>query len=110
MTTYSFTGGRPPPEDFPVEGLIDAAARVLRRRGTDLIAYPHMVDLHGELAQIAAARFAAGERAAAPGVALPVDEIEITAGSMMAINELAAFLAIFLPQRLDPRSVGFDNG
>ena len=93
MKTYSFTGGRPSPEDFPVEGLIDAAARVLRRRGTDLIAYPHMADLHGELAQVAATSFANSASVRTPGVALPVEDIVITAGSMMAINELAAFLA-----------------
>jgi len=56
LNIYSFTGGRPSPEDFPVEGLIDATARVLRRRGADLIAYPHMADLHGELARVAATR------------------------------------------------------
>jgi 2-aminoadipate transaminase len=93
LKTYSFTGGRPSPEDFPVEGLIDATARVLRRRGTDLIAYPHMVDLHGELAQVAATRFENSASVRTPGITLPVEEIVITAGSMMAINELAAFLA-----------------
>lgn len=93
MKTYSFTGGRPPPEDFPVEGLIDATARVLRRRGRDLIAYPHMVDQHAELAQVAATRFGAGERTQTKGVSLPVEDIVITAGSIMAINELVRFLA-----------------
>jgi len=91
--TYSFTGGRPSPEDFPVEGLIDGAARVLRRRGTDLIAYPHMVDQHAELAQVAAARFVNKERAQIPSAALPVEDIVVTAGSMVAIDELAKFLA-----------------
>ena len=84
MKTYSFTGGRPSPEDFPVEGLIDATARVLRRRGRDLIAYPHMVDQHAELAQVAAKRFGIGERTQAKGVPLPVEDIVITAGSIMA--------------------------
>jgi 2-aminoadipate transaminase len=93
MPTYSFTGGRPSPEDFPVEGLIDATARVLRRRGTDLIAYPHMADLHGELAQVAAARFAHREAPQVPGISLPVENIVVTAGSMTAIDELARFLA-----------------
>lgn len=87
MRTYSFTGGRPSPEDFPIQGLIDATARVLRRRGTDLIAYPHMLDQHAELAQVASTRFENRE-----GVPLPVEDIVITAGSMMAIHELARFL------------------
>ena len=87
MTTYSFTGGRPSPEDFPIEGLIEATARVLRRRGADLIAYPHMVDLHGELARVAAARFEHRESPQVPGIHLPVEDIIVTAGSMMAIDE-----------------------
>jgi 2-aminoadipate transaminase len=92
LKSYRFTGGRPSPEDFPVEGLIDATARVLRRRGTDLIAYPHMADLHGELAQVAATRFQKGEHVGTAGVPLPVEDILITAGSNMAIEELARFL------------------
>lgn len=93
MTIYSFTGGRPSPEDFPIEGLIEAAARALRRRGTDLIAYPHMNDQHAELAQVAAARFTYREGPNALGPSLPVEDIIVTAGSMMAIDELAQFLA-----------------
>ena len=86
MKTYSFTGGRPSPEDLPIEGLIEATARVLRRRGTDLIAYPHMVDLHGELAQVAAARFQKSASVQTPGCTLPVEDIVITAGSMMVVS------------------------
>jgi len=57
MKIYSFTGGRPSPEDFPIQGLIDATQRMLRRRGTDLIAYPDMNGQHDELAEIVAIRF-----------------------------------------------------
>jgi len=39
MKTYSFTGGRPSLEDFPIQGLIDATARVLNRRETPNIQY-----------------------------------------------------------------------
>jgi len=87
MKTYSFTGGRPSPEDFPIQGLIDATARMLTRRGTDLIAYPDMNNQHGELAEIAAIRFENRE-----GISLPKNNIIITAGSIMAIEELARFL------------------
>lgn len=87
MKTYSFTGGRPSPEDFPVQGLIDATQRVLTRRGTDLIAYPDMNDQHGELAEIAAVRFENRE-----GIKIPKENIIVSAGSMMAIEELARFL------------------
>jgi len=88
MKTYSFTGGRPSPEDFPVQGLIDATARVLNRRGTDLIAYPDMNGQHDELRDIAAIRFENRE-----GIPVPKHNIAITAGSIMAIEELAKFLA-----------------
>lgn len=87
METYSFTGGRPSPEDFPTQGLIDATQRVLTRRGTDLIAYPEMNGQHDELAEIATIRFENRE-----GIPLPKNNIIITAGSMMAIEELARFL------------------
>ena len=88
MKIYSFTGGRPSPEDFPIQGLIDATTRVLNRRGTDLIAYPDMNNQHDELAEIAAIRFENRE-----GISLPKNNIIITAGSIMAIEELARFLA-----------------
>ncbi|MBM3212276.1 PLP-dependent aminotransferase family protein, partial [Candidatus Poribacteria bacterium] len=87
MKIYSFTGGRPSPEDFPIQGLIDATQRMLRRRGTDLIAYPDMNGQHDELAEIVAIRFE--NRECKP---LPKKNIIISAGSMMAIEELARFL------------------
>lgn len=88
MKIYSFTGGRPSPEDFPVQGLIDAAERMLKRRGKDLIAYPHMNNQHDELAEIAAVRFENRE-----GASLIRKNIIVTAGSIVAIVELARFLA-----------------
>ena len=33
---YNFIGGHNDPESIPVEGLIEATARILRRRGADL--------------------------------------------------------------------------
>lgn len=88
MKVYSFTGGRPSPEDFPIQGLIDATERVLTRRGTDLIAYPDSNGQHDELAEIAAVRFERRE-----GIPLPLKNIIVAAGSIMAIEELAMFLA-----------------
>ncbi|MFC1719233.1 PLP-dependent aminotransferase family protein, partial [Candidatus Poribacteria bacterium] len=87
MKVYSFTGGRPSPEDFPIQGLIDATERMLTRRGTDLIAYPDTNGQHDDLAEIAAIRFENRE-----GVPLPKENIIISAGSIMAIEELAQFL------------------
>jgi uroporphyrinogen decarboxylase len=88
MKTYSFTGGRPSPEDFPIQGLIDATARVLTRRGRDMIAYPHQVDQHDELRQVAATRFEQRE-----GVAMPEENIVITSGSTQCIYLAAQILA-----------------
>ena len=88
MKVYSFTGGRPSPEDFPIQGFIDATERVLNRRGTDLIAYPESNGQHDELKEVAAIRFENRE-----GIPLPKENIVITAGSIMAIEELALFLA-----------------
>lgn len=88
MKIYSFTGGRPSPEDFPIQGLIDATQSILTRRGTDLIAYPDSNGQHDDLAEIAAIRFENRE-----SVPLLKENIIISAGSMMAIEELAQFLA-----------------
>jgi len=87
MKTYSFTGGRPSPEDFPVQGFIDSTQRVLTRRGTDLIEYPESNGQHDELAEIASIRFENRE-----GIPLPRKDVVVTAGSIMAIEDLANFL------------------
>ena len=88
MKVYSFTGGRPSPEDFPIQGLIDATQRVLTRRGADLIGYPDTNGQHDDLAEIASMRFQYRE-----GIPLPKKNIIAAAGSIMAIEELARFLA-----------------
>ncbi|MEC7574504.1 MAG: PLP-dependent aminotransferase family protein, partial [Pseudomonadota bacterium] len=36
---YNFIGGHNDPESIPVEGLIEATARVLRRRGQNIATY-----------------------------------------------------------------------
>jgi 2-aminoadipate transaminase len=51
-----------------------------------------MVDQHAELARVAAARFENREGPQVPGIDLPAEDIIVTAGSMMAIDELARFL------------------
>lgn len=87
---YSFTGGRPSPEDFPVQGLIDAAAAVLPRIGKELVAYPDMdrSSQHHGMAEVASKRFEARE-----GIALPTEDIIISEGSMGSIVALTEFLA-----------------
>ncbi|MFW6126278.1 MAG: PLP-dependent aminotransferase family protein, partial [Chloroflexota bacterium] len=81
MKEYYFTGGRTPAESLPVEELIGAADRVLRRRGHLLIHYPSQFDFHDELKQVISERFQHRE-----GIVLPVERIMVTTGSMQAIT------------------------
>jgi 2-aminoadipate transaminase len=81
MKEYHFTGGRTPPESLPVQGLIDAAARVLKRRGELLVHYPSQFDYHDELKKVASKRFEHRE-----GTPLPLEDILVTTGSMQAIT------------------------
>lgn len=89
MLKYSFTGGRPDPASFPVEGLIDAAGRALSRMGRDLTLYPGDLG-YRPLREIASQRFEKRE-----GKPLPVDRLALTSGSMQAIDLVA--LAILKP-------------
>ena len=88
MKTYEFTGGKPPPESFPVQGLIEASERVLRRWGRALVYYPQQPEYAGRsnkgylgLREVASNRFAHRE-----GSPLPVKNIALTSGSMQAIE------------------------
>ena len=78
---YNFTGGMPDPESFPIEGLVEASARALRRvGGSTLVRYPgDQGDL--SLREVAASRF---ERA--QGVPVSPSDISITTGSMQGID------------------------
>lgn len=85
---YEFTGGKPPPESFPVEELIESAKRVLKYEGRELVYYPGQHEHAGYsnkgylgLREVASSRFEHRE-----GVPLPVDNIALTAGSMQAIE------------------------
>ena len=77
---YMFTGGRPDPESFPIQGLIDAAGIVLERQGKNLTSYPGDKGYIG-LREVASSRFEHRE-----GVPLPVDNIAITSGSMQSLS------------------------
>ncbi|MFQ6041612.1 MAG: PLP-dependent aminotransferase family protein [Candidatus Poribacteria bacterium] len=80
MKQYHFTGGRPDPESFPVQGLIDAAADILNERGSELTQYPGDKGYIG-LREVASSRFEHRE-----GAPLPVDNIAITSGSMQSLS------------------------
>jgi hypothetical protein len=45
---YRFLGGQPPKESFPVEGLVEASTKVLRRMGQELAFYPTFSDWAGK--------------------------------------------------------------
>ena len=88
MKYYEFTGGKPPPESFPVQELMASAQRVLENEGRDLVFYPGQHAHAGYsnngylgLREVASSRFEHRE-----GVPLPVENIAITAGSMQAIE------------------------
>jgi len=80
MKQFHFTGGRPDPESFPVQGLIDSAAKVLTEKGPELTQYPGDKGYLG-LREVASSRFEHRE-----GVPLPVDNIAITSGSMQSLE------------------------
>jgi 2-aminoadipate transaminase len=84
---YRFLGGQPPKESFPVEGLVEASTKVLRRMGQELAFYPTFSDWAGKsnkgylgLREVASERYRHRE-----DIALPVENISITTGSMDAI-------------------------
>lgn len=80
MREINFGAGRPDPLSFPSDALAEAAAKVIRDRGPELVNYP---DGRGyePLRSIASERF---ERGA--GRAVPLEEIVLTSGSMQALQ------------------------
>lgn len=80
MKDFAFTGGRPDPNTFPTEGLIEASAKALRQLGGQLVNYPGESGYRG-LRELASMRFERRE-----GVPLPIDNTSITSGSMQALD------------------------
>ena len=80
MKDFAFTGGRPDPGTFPTEQLIEASAKALRRIGGDLVNYPGE-NGNQSLRELASKRFERRE-----GVALPIDDISLTSGSMQSLE------------------------
>lgn len=80
MREINFGAGRPDPLSFPSDALAEAAAKVIRARGPELVNYP---DGRGyePLRAIASERF---ERGA--DQAVPLEEIVLTSGSMQALQ------------------------
>ena len=80
---YNFIGGHNDPESIPVEGLIEATARVLRRRGQTLATYNQD---SGPLGDIEMRQFLAGKLAKFRGMSAGEDEILVTSGSGQALE------------------------
>lgn len=80
MPVFNFAVGNPDPGSFPAQGLSDAAARVLARDGASLVLYPDQRG-HAPLREIGAVRFAKNN-----GIAMPIENIALTTGSMQAIS------------------------
>ena len=80
MREINFGAGRPDPLSFPSDALAEAAAKVIRARGPELVNYP---DGRGyePLRTIASERFKRGA-----GRAVPLEEIVLTSGSMQALQ------------------------
>ena len=80
MREINFGAGRPDPLSFPSDALAEAAAKVIRDRGPELVNYP---DGRGyePLRAIASERFEHGA-----GRAVPLEEIVLTSGSMQALQ------------------------
>ncbi len=83
MKTFPFGSGRPDPTSFPNRGLAEAAMRILPELGDELACYPGSLG-YEPLRKLMSQRFAHRE-----GVALPVDQVVLTTGSMQAVTLMA---------------------
>src|SRR3954471_15563573 len=86
---YYFIGGNNDPEQIPVEGLIDAAAAVLRREGAKLAINTLGLGLQG---YPGLRQFVADKSARHRGIKAPIDDILITTGSGQGIDMISKLL------------------
>ncbi len=88
MREINFGAGRPDPLSFPSDALAQAAAKVISKRGAELVNYP---DGRGyePLRAIASQRFERSE-----GRAVPLEEIVLTSGSMQALQLITGRLCV----------------
>src|ERR1700674_595809 len=89
LAKYSFVGGNNPPDQVPVEGLIDGASAVLRREGRTLATYGLASGPPGyrPLREFTMTKL---ERAA--GINCVADDILIVSGSLQALDLVNATL------------------
>jgi 2-aminoadipate transaminase len=86
---YYFVGGNNDPEQIPIEGLIEAAASVLRREGSKLAIYNLGLGPQGfpGLRQ-----FVADKAKQQRGIDAPIDDILITTGSGQGLDMISRLL------------------
>ena len=77
---YYFIGGNNDPEQIPVEGLIDAAASVLRREGSKLAIYNLGLGPQGFRGL---RQFVADKSERQRGIKAPIDDILITTKDLL---------------------------
>jgi len=86
---YYFVGGNNDPEEIPIEGLVEAAASVLRREGSKLAIYNLGMGPQGypNLRQ-----FVADKSRAQRGIPASIDDIMITTGSGQGLDMISRLL------------------
>jgi 2-aminoadipate transaminase len=86
---YYFVGGNNDPEQIPIEGLIDAAASVLRREGSKLAIYNLGLGPQG---YPGLRQFVADKCERHRGIKAPIEDIMITTGSGQGIDMISKLL------------------
>jgi 2-aminoadipate transaminase len=86
---YYFVGGNNDPEQIPIQGLIDAAARVLRREGPKLAIYNLGLGPQG---YPGLRQFVAHKCEHQRSIKAPIDDILITTGSGQGIDMISKLL------------------
>ena len=86
---YYFIGGNNDPEQIPIDGLIDAAASVLRRDGAKLAIYNLGM---GPLGYPGLRQFVADKSKRHRGIQAPIEDILITTGSGQGIDMISKLL------------------
>ena len=86
---YYFIGGNNDPEQIPIEGLIDAAASVLRREGSKLAIYNLGLGPQG---YPGLRQFVADKSKRHRGITAPIEDILITTGSGQGLDMISKLL------------------
>ena len=84
---YHFFGGQTCPESIPIDGLIEAAKRILPSKTQQLVNYDFQENQHEELKEVVS-RWIEGRE----DILVPPSKIIITTGSMLAISSMVNIL------------------